>query len=299
MRIGFSGLGRMGSQMVERLLNDGHELVVMNRSQEPTKRAAAAGAEVALGPESLIKSLNPVIVWIMLPDQVVAEHLKLFLPLAPKGSIFIDGGNSDFRNTVKLASFVEKNGCHLIDVGTSGGILGLKNGFSLMVGGNEQAVKQIEPILASLAQPDGWNHFGPSGSGHFVKMVHNAVEYGMMQSYAEGYRLLKEGPYRGLDLAAAGKVWQHGSIVSSLLNELTTEVLKENPELKSIEGRVAESGETRWALEAAKEHGIPLPAIEAAFKVRIDSQKGQINFATKLLAAMRNKFGGHQINPDS
>lgn len=299
MRIGFSGLGRMGSQMVERLINDGHEVVVMNRSQEPVTRAAALGAEVATAPESLVGSLDPVIIWIMLPDHIVAEHLRLLLPLVPKGSIFIDGGNSDFRNTIKLAAFVEQEGSFLIDVGTSGGILGLKNGFSLMAGGDKSAIDKIKPVLKSLAQPDGWNHFGPAGSGHYVKMVHNAIEYGMMQSYAEGYRMLKEGPIKNLDLAAAGKVWQNGSIIDSLLNELTVEALRDNPDLDGIDGRVAESGEARWALEAAKTAGIPMPAIEAAFKVRLDSQNGQVNFATKLLAAMRNKFGGHQINPDS
>lgn len=298
MRIGFSGLGRMGSQMVVRLLNDGHEVVVMNRSPEPTKKAAAHGALVAEGPESLVKALDPVIIWIMLPDMVVAEHLKILLPLVPKGSIFVDGGNSDFRNTQKLARYVAERGSFLVDVGTSGGILGLENGFSMMVGGDKQAVSQIEPALKSLAAPGGWHHFGISGSGHFVKMVHNAIEYGMMQSYAEGYRLLKEGPIDGIDLATAGEVWQHGSIIESLLNKLTVQALKENPKLEGISGVVAESGEARWALEAAKTANISMPAIQAAFNVRLESQKGETDFATKILAAMRNKFGGHQINPE-
>lgn len=299
MKIGFSGLGRMGSQMVTRLLRGGHEVVVMNRSEEPTRKAAAEGAEVASGPESLVKSLNPVIIWIMLPDHIVAEHLRILLPLVPKGSVFIDGGNSDFRNTQKLAAFVEEKGSFLVDVGTSGGILGLKDGFSMMVGGKKEAVKQIEPILKTLAQPDGWYYFGKSGSGHYVKMVHNAIEYGMMQSYAEGYRMLKEGPIENIDLAAAGNVWQHGSIIASLLNELTKAVLEENPQLEGIEGKVSESGEARWTLEAAKNAKIPMPAIQAAFNVRLRSQQGHIDFSTKLMAAMRNKFGGHQINPKS
>jgi 6-phosphogluconate dehydrogenase len=287
----------MGGQMVTRLINGGHEVAVMNRSPEPTQKAAAQGATVANGPESLVEALDPVIIWIMLPDSVVAEHLRLLLPLAPKGSIFIDGGNSDYRNTQKLSKFVAEQGSFLVDVGTSGGILGLKNGFSMMVGGDETAVQAIKPALDTLAADKGWHHFGPSGSGHFVKMVHNAIEYGMMESYAEGYHMLKEGPFENLDLAAAGEVWQHGSIIDSLLNQLTVEALAENPDLKGIDGIVAESGEARWALEAAKAANIPMPAIQAAFDVRLESQAGDISFATKLLAAMRNKFGGHEINP--
>ena len=185
----------------------------------------------------------------------------------------------------------------LLDVGTSGGVWGYKNGFSMMAGGDKTVFSSIEPALKTLAQPSGaYDHFGSSGSGHYVKMVHNAIEYGMMESLAEGYRMLKEGAYENIDLAAAGEVWQHGSVVTSWLNELSQSALSENPELKGIDGFVAESGEARWTLETAKEMGIPLPAIQTAFDVRLASQKGETNFATKLLAAMRNKFGGHQIN---
>lgn len=169
----------------------------------------------------------------------------------------------------------------------------------MMVGGDKSAFKFIEPALKTLSQPGGgYQYFGPSGAGHFVKMVHNAIEYGMMQSLAEGYRMLKEGPYKQLDLAAAGAVWQKGSVVNSWLNELTHQALAENPTLKGIDGVVAESGETRWTLETAKDLGIDLPAIQTSFDVRLASQKGQTNFATKLLAAMRNKFGGHDLNPN-
>jgi 6-phosphogluconate dehydrogenase len=183
-------------------------------------------------------------------------------------------------------------------MGTSGGVHGLKNGFSMMIGGPEAAYKTIEPIAQILAQPSGaYQYFGPSGSGHYVKMVHNAIEYGMMQSLAEGYRMLHEGSYPGqIDLAAAGEVWQHGSVVNSWLNELCQQALAENPTLDGIDGFVAESGEARWTLEAAKDLGIPLPTIQTAFDVRLQSQQGETNFATKLLAAMRNKFGGHNIN---
>lgn len=297
MKIGFSGLGRMGSSMVQRLINQGHEVIVLNRSQEPVHRAVAGDATPAKDPADLIKSLDPVIVWLMLPDSIVAQHLRLMLPVAPKGSIFIDGGNSDYRNTKLLAEQVGRAGSYLVDVGTSGGILGLKSGYCLMIGGDGQAVKQLEPIFNALAQPGGWKYFGSSGSGHFVKMVHNAIEYGIMESYAEGYRLLGEGPYSGIDLAAAGKLWQHGSIIASLLNELAAEALAENPKLQGINGAVAESGEAKWAIETAKQLHISMPAIEAAFDIRLRSQRGEISYATKLLAAMRHKFGGHNINP--
>jgi 6-phosphogluconate dehydrogenase len=167
----------------------------------------------------------------------------------------------------------------------------------MMAGGDGEAFRLVEPALQTMAKPSGaYQHFGPSGSGHYVKMVHNAIEYGMMQSLAEGYRMLEEGPCDKLDLAAAGEVWQHGSVVTSWLNELTRQALEENPTLDGIDGFVAESGEARWTLEVAKERGIPLPAIQTSFDVRLASQKGDTNFATKLLAAMRNKFGGHAIN---
>jgi 6-phosphogluconate dehydrogenase len=167
----------------------------------------------------------------------------------------------------------------------------------MMIGGDEVGFKHIEPAIQTLAQPEGaYHYFGESGSGHFVKMTHNAIEYGMMESLAEGYRMLKEGPYKQLDLGAAGEVWQHGSVVTSWLNELSRQALVESPNLDGVDGYVAESGEARWTLEVAKDMNIPLPAIQTSFDVRLASQKGDINFATKLLAAMRNKFGGHALN---
>jgi 6-phosphogluconate dehydrogenase len=234
----------------------------------------------------------------MLPANIMDDTIAEWLKLVPKGSILIDGGNSDFRLTQKRSELVASQGSTLLDVGTSGGGWGYQNGFSMMVGGDKAAVAVIEPVLKTLAAPEGaYFHFGPSGSGHYVKMVHNAVEYGMMESLAEGYRMLKEGAYKDqIDLAAAGNVWQHHSVVTSWLNELCQSALEENPNLDGIEGFVAESGEARWTLEAAKDLGIPLPAIQTAFDVRLASQKGEVNFATKLLSAMRNKFGGHELN---
>ena len=216
----------------------------------------------------------------------------------PHVSIIIDVGNSDYRLTRERAVKATEKGVHLVDVGTSGGVHGLTNGFSMMIGGEQTAYEHVEPFLKVLSEPSGaYHYFGASGSGHYVKMVHNGIEYGIMQSLAEGYRMLEEGPFKGqIDLAAAGEVWQHGSVITSWLNELTAEALAENPKLEGIEGFVAESGEARWTLETAAELGIPLPAIQAAFDVRLRSQQGETNYATKLLAAMRNKFGGHTIN---
>ncbi len=298
MRIGVVGLGRMGSQIVTRLLQGGHQAVVLNRSPEPVQRAVKQGAEAAGDLADLVQKLDPVVIWFMLPADILEEWLEHLWPILPKDAIVVDGGNSYFEDTIKRAKKAEVVGAHYLDVGTSGGVLGLKNGFSMMVGGDQAAVDKIAPALDSLAAPQGWHHFGGSGAGHFVKMVHNAIEYGVMESYAEGYRMLKEGPVKGLDLAAAAEVWQHGSVIESLLNELTRQALKENPELTGIEGQVAETGEARWTLELAKKMQLDMPAIAAAFEVRLQSQKRQVNFATKLLAAIRHKFGGHPLNID-
>ena len=300
MKIAIQGLGRMGLQIARKLAENGHEVIAHNRSPEPIQEAVSHGAIAASTKQDVLQAFgdDQVVLWVMLPAEIVDAQVDEWLQLAPKGSLIIDGGNSDFRLTQKLNEKVSQKDCYLIDIGTSGGVWGYQNGFSMMVGTDHpEAFQKLEPALKTLAAPEGAYHFfGPSGSGHFVKMVHNAVEYGMMESLAEGYRMLKEGPYAGLDLAAAGDVWQHHSVITSWLNELSRDALRENPELTGIDGFVAESGEARWTLETAKEKNLPMPAIQAAFDVRIASQKGETNFATKLLAAMRNKFGGHALN---
>lgn len=299
MKIAIAGLGRMGMQIARKLSDDGHEVIAHNRSPEAVDEAVTYGATAAYTKNDVIDAFNdqPVVLWLMIPAEVVDQELSAWLELVPKNSIIIDGGNSDYRLTQKRSEHVSVAGSKLLDVGTSGGVWGYQNGFSMMAGGDSEAFATVETALKSLSAPEGaYFHFGPSGSGHFVKMVHNAVEYGMMESLAEGYRMLKEGPYTSLDLGAAGEVWQHHSVVTSWLNELSRDALQENPELDGIDGFVAESGEARWTLESASEHNIPMPSIQAAFDVRLASQQGEINFATKLLAAMRNKFGGHAIN---
>jgi 6-phosphogluconate dehydrogenase len=299
MKIAVAGLGRMGMQIARKLAEGGHEVLAQNRSPEKVDEAVTYGAKAAYTKEDVAKSFGDeqAIVWLMVPAEVVTEELTAWLEVLPKGSIIIDGGNTDFRQAADQTALVEGKGSVLLDVGTSGGIWGYQNGFCMMAGGDEAAFKHIEPVLQTLAAPEGaYQYFGPAGSGHYVKMVHNAIEYGMMESLAEGYRMLKEGPYKEIDLAAAGDVWQHHSVITSWLNELSRDALKESPELEGIDGFVAESGEARWTLEVAKDMNIPLPSIQASFDVRLASQKGDTSFATKLLAAMRNKFGGHELN---
>ena len=302
MKIIIHGLGRMGMQIAHKLNDDHHEVIVHNRSIDKIDEAVAFGAIRANTKTDAITAFgtDPAIVWIMLPATVVDEQVDEWTQLLPKTSIIIDGGNSDFRLTKQLNERLKEQGIRLVDVGVSGGVWGYANGFSMMAGADERsAFELIEPALATLAKPDGaYAYFGESGSGHFVKMVHNAIEYGMMESLAEGYHMLKEGPYKGLDLAAAGEVWQHHSVITSWLNELSRDALKENSELTGVDGYVAENGEARWTLEVARQIGLPMPAISAAMDVRLDSQKGQVSFATKLLAAMRNRFGGHALNKD-
>lgn len=302
MKLVIHGLGRMGMQIAHKLVDGGHEVIAHNRSQDKIDEAVAFGAKAALSKTDALKLIgnDPAVVWIMLPAEVVDGQVDEWMEILPPNSVIIDGGNSDFRRTKQLNEHVNEHGFRLVDVGVSGGVWGYQNGFSMMSGADDKtAFEAIEPALKSMSLPEGaYAYFGPSGSGHFVKMVHNAIEYGMMESLAEGYHVLKEGPYKGIDLASAGNVWQHHSVVTSWLNELTKNALEQNPELAGIDGYVAENGEARWMLEAAKDAKIPTPSIAAAMDVRLASQRGQVSFATKLLAAMRNQFGGHALNKD-
>lgn len=300
MKIIIAGLGRMGMQITRKLTDNGDEVIAHNRSNSKVDDAASYGATAAYEKIDAVKHFTKgeqLILWMMVPADIIDQQLDEWLTLIPKNSIIIDGGNSDFRLTQQRAERVLDKESTLLDSGTSGGVWGYQNGFSMMVGGEIEAFAKIEPIFKTLAQPKGaYHHFGSAGSGHYVKMVHNAIEYGMMESLAEGYRMLHEGPFKELDLAAAGEVWQHGSVVTSWLNELSQAAIAENPKLDGIDGYVAESGEARWTLEVAKDMGIPLPAIQTSFDVRLASQKGEVSFTTKMLSAMRNKFGGHDLN---
>lgn len=301
MKIAIHGLGRMGMQIARKLAESSqHQVLAHNRSPEPIQEAAGYGAKpfpdaadipAAFGEERAV-------VWVMLPAEITDSVVLEWTRRLPAGSVIVNGGNSDFRRTRLLNEQVKAAGMELVDVGVSGGIWGYQNGFPLMCGSDSvDAFEAIRPALETLAAPGGkYYRFGGSGAGHYVKMVHNAIEYGMMQSLGEGFQMLHDGSYPGLNLAEAADLWQHHSVITSWLTELSREALAENPELKGISGYVAESGEARWTLEAAKELGIDLPAIQAAFDVRLRSQQGETNFATKVVAAQRNKFGGHNLN---
>lgn len=300
MKIGLAGLGKMGSQVARKLLAGGHELVVDSRKPENTQPLIELGAQSFSDYHDLIGQLGEApIIWLMIPHAKVPAEVQKLLEILPPFSVIVDGGNSRYTSTMELQLQAEKQGVQIVDVGTSGGVWGMENGFSLMVGGDGPTVERLSPLFDELAKPNGaWHHFGATGAGHYVKMVHNATEYGLMQAYAEGYRLLKEGPLENIDLVKVAEVWQRGSINQSFLNGLIEDMLKHDHNLEAVEGRVAESGETKWALETAHDADIPLPVIQNAFDVRLESQKGNINYATKFLAQLRNEFGGHDVNPE-
>lgn len=299
MKIAIIGLGKMGMQIARKLAEGGHEVIGFDVGADAITEASNYGVTGFTTEQEVADAFKgePAAIWLMIPSEYVDKSLDSWLSVLPKGSLIVDGGNSDFRLTKERAAKTAAAGIELVDVGTSGGVWGYQYGFSMMAGGNKAAYDTVEPVIKTLALPAGaYNYFGASGAGHYTKMVHNAIEYGIMESLAEGYRMLKEGPYDGLDLAAAGEVWQHHSVITSWLNELAQSAVAENPDMEGIDGFVVESGEARWTLEVAKEKGIGMPAIQSSFDVRLASQKGEVNYATKLLAAMRNKFGGHQIN---
>lgn len=299
MKIAVQGLGRMGMQIAKKLVEDGHEVIALDLVETNVTEAVVHGCKPANNKQDVVNLFgsDQVVVWLMLPENLVEEQVDDWSSLLPKESILIDGGNSDFRNTAELNKKVSQSNLNLIDIGVSGGVWGYENGFPLMCGSDSTAAYQyIKPILETLIKPGGaYFLFGPSGSGHYVKMVHNAIEYGIMESLGEGFRLLHDGPYK-INLAEAANLWQHHSVITSWLTDLSYQALVENPELDGISGYVAESGEARWALEVAEKNGFKLPSIQAAFDVRLASQKGGTNFATKVVAAQRNKFGNHNLN---
>jgi 6-phosphogluconate dehydrogenase len=299
MRIGFVGLGKMGSQIISKLLAAGHEVIAYDLNESAVDAAVQAGAIAASNPKDLVEKLghDTPILWIMIPAQFMEGEVEEYMELLPRGSTLIDGGNSHYEDSIRRAGLCAEQGIVYLDIGTSGGILGYANGFSLMVGGHIMGFKLIEPLLKVLSQPSGgYVYAGPSGYGHYTKMIHNGIEYAVMQAYAEGYDLMKYGPMHDINLAAIANVWQHGSIIQSTLNGLIGQILTQNPELEGIDGVVASSGEGEWTKETADKANVGVPALDAALKVRDASQLGEVIFATKLLAAMRTAFGGHDIN---
>ena len=298
MKIGFIGLGKMGGNMVERLLKFGHEVVVYNLTKPEIEEAVKKGA-VGAGSLAELVSLLPErkIVWLMVPaGRPVDENIAGLAELLKGNDIIIDGGNSYWKETRIRGEALEKIGIHYIDCGTSGGVWGLKNGYSLMTGGNKEAVEYTYPIFKSLAPENGYTYCGTSGAGHYVKMIHNGIEYGMMQSYAEGFEILKTSPFN-IDVTAVASGWQHGSVVQSWLLELAAKALKEDPNLESIKGYVEDSGEGRWTIEAAIEQNVPAHVITDSLYTRFRSRQ-EDSFAMKMLAALRNQSGGHRVIKD-
>jgi 6-phosphogluconate dehydrogenase len=297
MQLAMIGLGRMGGNMVERLMRNGHKLVVYDRSAEAVGKYQKLGASPASDLNGVTSALGGrKIVWIMVPagdpvDQTIAE----LLPSLKPGDIIIDGGNSNFHDTIRRGQELAKSKIELIDSGTSGGIWGLENGYCLMVGGSDDAVKYCEPIFTSLAPPDGYAHVGPTGAGHYVKMVHNGIEYALLQGYAEGYEILNASKiFPKLDLAQISEVWQHGSVVRSWLNELAVSAFKKDIKLDAIKGWVADSGEGRWTVQEAIDLDVPAPVITLSLQARFRSRQTD-SFGAKVIAALRNEFGGHAV----
>jgi len=295
MKIGFVGLGKMGFNMVHRLLNDHHEVVVYNRSTGSIKEIEKLGAVGANSLQDLAGKLpGRKVVWMMVPaGKPVDENLDSLLALLGKNDIIIDGGNSYWRETQLRAEKAADKDIHFLDCGTSGGVWGLQNGYCLMYGGVKEAADYVEPVFKSLAPEKGYVYCGPSGTGHMVKMVHNGIEYGMMQSYAEGFEILEKAPYN-LDLTKIADAWQYGSVVRSWLLELAVNALKEDPKLEQLKDFVQDSGEGRWTVQTAMDFDVPAHVITASLFTRFQSRQKE-SFAMKMLAALRNQFGGHAV----
>ena len=295
MPLGFVGLGRMGSNMVTRLLQGGHSVVAWDVNADAVRAVAGAGARGAASLAELAGALAPPrAVWVMVPAGEPTERtVRELAGLLAAGDTIVDGGNSYYKDDVRRAAELAPRGLFYVDAGTSGGIWGLRLGYCLMVGGPAPAVTRLEPVFRTLAPADGYLHVGQSGAGHYVKMIHNGIEYAMMQSYAEGFELMRESPY-ALDLPRVAALWNHGSVVRSWLLELAADALAEDPHLESVKAYVEDSGEGRWTVEDAVEKAVPAPAITAALYARFRSRRDN-SFADRLLAALRHKFGGHAV----
>jgi 6-phosphogluconate dehydrogenase len=296
MELAMIGLGRMGGNMTERLMRNGHRVVVFDRSAETVQKYVAMGAVgVSAATEVVSKLVPPRVVWIMVPaGKPVDDTISALLPGLSKGDVIIDGGNSNFHDTMRRAANLEKRGMHFVDSGTSGGIWGLENGYCLMIGASPEAFAVCEPIFKSLAPEDGYAHMGPPGSGHYVKMIHNGIEYGMLQAYAEGYEILNASRDFRLDLGKIAAVWNHGSVVRSWVNELAERAFKKDPKLDALKGYVEDSGEGRWTVQEAIDLDVPAPVITLSLLARLRSRQAD-SFGAKVIAALRNEFGGHAV----
>ena len=298
MKIGIIGLGRMGMNMARRLIKGGHQVVAYNRSPDKTEEIVKEGAEGGFSLQELAEKLDerPKVVWLMLPaGKVIDEHLEKLRTILAPGDIIVEGGNSRYRDDIRRAAYLKGAGIHFVDAGVSGGIWGLSVGYCTMVGGDEKIFAYLEPVFKALAPADGYLYCGPTGAGHFVKMIHNGIEYGMMQAYGEGFALLEASPYaEHLDFKKVSHLWNQGSVVRSWLLELLEEAFAGDPRLDGLQGYVDDSGEGRWTVEEAIASGVSAPVITMALFARFQSRKENA-FENRVLAALRREFGGHAV----
>lgn len=301
MELGMIGLGRMGGSMSLRLIQAGHSVIGYARSQDTIKQLTEEGLRPAASLEDLVDKLKaPRIIWLMIPaGDPVDETLTALLPLLGRDDVIIDGGNSNYKDTQRRAHALQESGLHYVDVGTSGGVWGRQNGYSIMVGGEDDVVARLRPIFEALAPASdkGWGHVGPTGSGHFTKMVHNGIEYGLMQAYGEGFAIMRHKEAFSLDLHQVAEIWRHGSVVQSWLLDLTASALAENPDLDGIAPFVPDSGEGRWTVAEAIDLDVAAPVITLALLQRLRSRDSD-SFSDKLLSALRNQFGGHVMKKE-
>ena len=298
MELGMIGLGRMGANMTERLVLGGHRVVSYDRSPEAIQHVVDKGALGAHSLADFIKQLSPPrAIWLMVPSgDPVDQTIEQLRPNLAKGDVIIDGGNSNYKDSIRRAEQLKQQGFHFVDAGTSGGIWGLQVGYCMMVGGDKEIVERLVPIFKTLAPKDGYLHAGPSGAGHFVKMIHNGVEYGMMQAYGEGFELLNASQF-DLDLGKIAHLWNQGSVVRSWLLELCESAFAKDPRLSSIKGYVEDSGEGRWTVQEAIDRNVPAPVLTLSLFARFASRQDD-SFAAKVTAALRNEFGGHAVKKD-
>ncbi len=299
MQIGIVGLGRMGANMAERLTKGGHQVVGFDRSPQAVAAVAADGATGAGSLAELAKALPPPrIVWIMVPSGAPTdETIEALLQLLQPGDIIIDGGNTNYKDGLSAYDRCKRKGVSLVDAGTSGGVWGLKEGYCLMVGGDDDAVRTCEPIFLTLAPPGGYAHVGRAGAGHFSKMVHNGIEYGLLQAYGEGFEILKNSPF-DFDLKQLAEIWRYGSVIRSWLLDLAVLAFSEDPGLEQIRGYVDDTGEGRWTVQAAIDESVPAPVITLSLLARFASRQDE-SFSAKVIAALRNQFGGHAVKAET
>jgi 6-phosphogluconate dehydrogenase len=298
MELGMIGLGRMGANMSERLVRGGHRVISYDRSAEAIQRVVDKGAVGAHSLADFVRQLTPPrVIWLMVPSgDPVDQTIDQLLPLLSAGDVLIDGGNSNYKDSIRRGAKLSAQRLHFVDAGTSGGVWGLENGYCMMVGGEREIVERLAPIFGTLAPPDGYLHVGPNGAGHFVKMIHNGIEYGMLQAYGEGFELLKASQF-DLDLGKISHLWNQGSVVRSWLLELAESAFGKDRDLSSIRGYVEDSGEGRWTVEEAIEKSVPAPVLMLSLFARFASRQ-EDSFSAKVIAALRNEFGGHAVKRD-